>query len=208
MQGDDKHAGNKILLQFGCLWLLAALALAWCLVGLGFDIPPFHALFPGKYQRVLQAHLDFLIMSALILGFYGARSPLPWHVRWAMGVGAFTNSSLFLLMALFPGWTDHSRGRTIHPRISGLYAVQHHAHQLRFWQGRGDGPGDRPCARSDAAEKRRHVSRVAFRNSGHRLFNCIAWGQRRARGLSRKSKTRSERAPSPSCALSFSGAPK
>ena len=28
MQGDDKHAGNKILLQFGCLWLLAALALA------------------------------------------------------------------------------------------------------------------------------------------------------------------------------------
>jgi len=103
MQGDDKHAGNIILLQFGCLWLLAALALAWCLVGLGFDIPPFHAIFPGKYQRVLQAHLDFLIMSALIFGFYGARSPLPWIVRWAMGVGAFTNSSLFLLMALFPG---------------------------------------------------------------------------------------------------------
>lgn len=103
MQSDDKHAGNIVLLQFGCLWLLAALALAWCLVGLGFDIAPFHALFPGKYQRVLQAHLDFLIMSALILGFYGARVPLPWHIRWAMGVGAFTNSSLFLLMALFPG---------------------------------------------------------------------------------------------------------
>ena len=41
-------------------------------------------------------------MSALILGFYGARAPLPWHVRWAMGVGAFTNSSVFLLMAIFP----------------------------------------------------------------------------------------------------------
>ncbi|MCB4811309.1 hypothetical protein LG204_08270 [Methylovorus menthalis] len=26
----------------------------------------------------------------------------PWHVRWAMVVGAFTNSSLFLLMAIFP----------------------------------------------------------------------------------------------------------
>ncbi|ARN80855.1 hypothetical protein [Methylocystis bryophila] len=103
MQGDDKHAGNVILLQFACLWILAALVLAWCLVGLGFDLAPLHALFPGKYQRVVQAHLDLLIMSALILGFYGARAPLPWHVRWAMGVGAFTNSSLFLLMALFPG---------------------------------------------------------------------------------------------------------
>ena len=103
MQGDDKHAGNVILLQFACLGILAALALAWCLVGLGFDIPPFHTIFPGKYHRLVQAHLDFLIMSALILGFYGARAPLPWHVRWAMGVGAFTNSSLFLLMALFPG---------------------------------------------------------------------------------------------------------
>ncbi len=102
MQGDDKHAGNVILLQFACLWILAALAVAWCLVGLGFDIPPFHTLFPGKYHRLVQAHLDFLIMSALILGFYGARAPLPWHVRWAMGVGAFTNSSVFLLMAIFP----------------------------------------------------------------------------------------------------------
>ena len=102
MQGEDKHAGNVILLQFACLWILAALAVAWCLVGLGFDIPPFHTLFPGKYHRLVQAHLDFLIMSALILGFYGARAPLPWHVRWAMGVGAFTNSSVFLLMAIFP----------------------------------------------------------------------------------------------------------
>jgi hypothetical protein len=102
MQGDDKHAGNVILLQFACLWILAALAVAWCLVGLGFDIPLFHTLFPGKYHRLTQAHLDFLIMSALILGFYGAKAPLPWHVRWAMGVGAFTNSSVFLLMAIFP----------------------------------------------------------------------------------------------------------
>jgi hypothetical protein len=103
MPGEDRYAGNVVLLRFACLWLLAALVLAWCLVGLGFNIGLFHALLPGKYLRVLQAHLDFLIMSALILGFYGARVPLPWHVRWAMGIGAFTNSSLFLLMALFPG---------------------------------------------------------------------------------------------------------
>ena len=41
-------------------------------------------------------------MTALILGIYAAKVPLPWHVRWAMVVGAFTNSSLFLLMAIFP----------------------------------------------------------------------------------------------------------
>ena len=141
MQGDDKHAGNVILLQFGCLGILAALALAWCLVGLGFDIPPFHALFPGKYHRVLQAHLDFLIMSALILGFYGARAPLPWHVRWAMGVGAFTNSSLFLSDGVISGArSGNARGGTLRDAVSRLHALQHHAHELWIRQGRGDGP--------------------------------------------------------------------
>ena len=41
-------------------------------------------------------------MSALILGYYATRVPFSWHVRWAMVVGAFTNSSLFLLMGMFP----------------------------------------------------------------------------------------------------------
>jgi hypothetical protein len=84
------------------LWLLAALALAWCLVGLSFDIPLVKALLPGKFARARQAHIDLLLMTALILGIYAAKTPLPWHVRWAMVVGAFTNSSLFLLPAIFP----------------------------------------------------------------------------------------------------------
>jgi hypothetical protein len=58
----------------------------------------------------LQAHIDFLLMSALILGFYGARVPLRWHVRWAMVVGAFTNSSLFLMMAIFPALDPNGVG--------------------------------------------------------------------------------------------------
>ena len=41
-------------------------------------------------------------MSAIILGFYGTRVPLPWHVRWPMVIGAFTNPGLFLLQALYP----------------------------------------------------------------------------------------------------------
>lgn len=94
--------GNIILLRGACLWLLAALILAWCLVGLAFGVPIFKSIFPGKYTRVLQAHLDFLIMTALIFGVYATRTPLPWHVRWAMVIGAFTNSSLFVLQAMFP----------------------------------------------------------------------------------------------------------
>lgn len=101
-QQDARHAGNIVLLRGACLWLLMALLLAWCMVGLNFGVEPLKAIFAGKFTRLLQAHIDFLLMTALILGIYAARVSLPWTVRWAMVVGAFTNSSLFLLMAIFP----------------------------------------------------------------------------------------------------------
>jgi hypothetical protein len=99
---DPQPIGSVLLLRGAALWLIMALILAWCLVGLGFGLPLLKEIFQGKYTRLLQAHLDFLLMSALILGVYAAKVPLPWHVRWAIVVGAFTNSSLFLLQALFP----------------------------------------------------------------------------------------------------------
>ena len=102
MQKSDSHAGNIVLIRGAALWMLMALLLAWCMVGLNFGVAPLKALFAGKFLRLLQAHIDFLLMSALILGYYAAKISLPWHVSWAMVVGAFTNSSLFLLMAIFP----------------------------------------------------------------------------------------------------------
>ena len=102
MQEIDNHAGNIVLIRGAALWMLMALLLAWCMVGLNFGVAPLKALFAGKFLRLLQAHIDFLLMSALILGYYAAKISLPWHVSWAMVVGAFTNSSLFLLMAIFP----------------------------------------------------------------------------------------------------------
>jgi len=93
---------NIILLRGAALWVLVALVLAWCLVALNMEAPLMSAIFPGKFSRVLQAHIDFLLMSALLLGFYGTRVPFAWPVRWAMVVGAFTNSSLFILQAAFP----------------------------------------------------------------------------------------------------------
>lgn len=94
--------GHLVLLRGACLWIVMALILAWSIVGIYNDISFFRTLFAGDVKRVLQAHLDFLIMSALILGFYAAKVALPWHVRWAMVVGAFTNSSLFMIQAIFP----------------------------------------------------------------------------------------------------------
>ena len=104
----DKHAGNIILIRGAGLWLIMALILAWCMVGLNFGVYPLHEIFVGKFTRLLQAHIDFLLMTALILGIYAAKVPLPWHVNWAMVIGAFTNSSLFLLMAIFPALDNPS----------------------------------------------------------------------------------------------------
>lgn len=97
---------HHMLLRGAALWLLMALLLAWCMVGLNFGVAPLKAVFAGKFTRLLQAHIDFLLMTALILGIAASRTRLPWHVRWAMVIGAFTNSSLFLLMAIFPA-LDH-----------------------------------------------------------------------------------------------------
>lgn len=96
------EASNILLLRGAALWLLVAILLAFCLVGLSFGVPFLKAIFAGKQTRLVQSHIDFLLMTALILGFYAARVPLHWTVRWAMVIGAFTNSSLFLLQAIFP----------------------------------------------------------------------------------------------------------
>jgi hypothetical protein len=93
---------NIELIRGAALWLLVALALAWCLVGLSLGVPVLKAIFAGKQTRLLQAHIDFLLMTALILGICAAKAPLHWTIRWSMVLGAFANSSLFLLMAIFP----------------------------------------------------------------------------------------------------------
>jgi len=102
MNNGQAHGGNTLLVRGAAVYLLIALALAWCLVGMNFGVEPIKWIFPGKVSRILQAHIDFLLMSALLFGFVAAKVKLPRHVRWAMIIGAFTNPSLFILMAMFP----------------------------------------------------------------------------------------------------------
>ena len=97
----DRHSGNIVLLRRAALWLLVALILAWSLVAWGIGVPIIRSTFES-YERLLQAHISFLLMAALIFGIYAAKVPQPWHVRWSIFVGAFTNSSLFLFLSVFP----------------------------------------------------------------------------------------------------------
>ncbi|MFA5985467.1 MAG: hypothetical protein WC782_15730 [Methylococcaceae bacterium] len=101
MYQNNHHASNVVLLRGATLWLLVALVLAWCLVFMKMQLPFITVVFKD-FHRLLQGHLDFLLMSALIFGFYGAKVPLPGSVKWSMVIGAFTNSSLFLLQSIFP----------------------------------------------------------------------------------------------------------
>ncbi|MGR8936119.1 MAG: hypothetical protein ACU837_17345 [Gammaproteobacteria bacterium] len=123
MERNSILAGDTLLLRGAALWLLTALLLAWCMVGLGFDVAVLKTLFQGKFSRLLQAHLDFLLMSALLFGFYAAKVTLPRHVRWAMVVGAFTNSSLFLLQAVFPALETPFSAEGLFPAAFRVYLI-------------------------------------------------------------------------------------
>jgi hypothetical protein len=71
------NSPNIVLLRGAALWLLIALVLAWCMVGLNFDVHFLKAIFLGKQTRLVQAHIDFLLMTALILGFLRGTDSAP-----------------------------------------------------------------------------------------------------------------------------------
>jgi hypothetical protein len=99
---EDKHAGNVILLRVACITLLIALVLAWCLV---FTIPmkiPFFLNIFKNTDKLLSAHLDFLMMTMLLLGFYASKISLPKYVLWPMAIGSICNPTAFILNSIFP----------------------------------------------------------------------------------------------------------
>lgn len=100
---DDKHAGNVIILRTASITLLIGLVLAWCLV---FTIPmkiPFFLDIFKDTDKLLSSHLDFLMMTMLLLGFYAAKITLPKYVLWPMAIGSIGNPSLFLIESLTDG---------------------------------------------------------------------------------------------------------
>lgn len=97
----DKHAGNVILLRTASITMLIALILAWLLVMSRFKIPVVIETFES-FDSLLSSHLDFLMMTMLLLGFYASKIPLPKYVLWAMAIGSIGNPLAFLLGSMYP----------------------------------------------------------------------------------------------------------
>lgn len=93
---------NAILLRTAGLTLIIGLILAWCLVfSVPLKLPVFLEIFKDT-ESLLSAHLDFLMMTMLLLGFYASKLPLPKFVMLAMAIGSIGNPTLFLIGAVAP----------------------------------------------------------------------------------------------------------
>ncbi len=97
----DHSADNVLLLRVGCITLLIALVLAWCLVLSGMEIQFVLDIFKSK-KALLSSHLDFLMMTMLLVAIYATRIPLPMYVQWPTAIGSVTNPTCFLLESIFP----------------------------------------------------------------------------------------------------------
>ncbi|MDX8340428.1 hypothetical protein SLH46_14595 [Draconibacterium sp. IB214405] len=118
---------DKLLFRAVGLYIIFGLLLAWCLVGKYSALPWVEKILPGNPHRILQGHLDFLLMSALILGASATRVRLSWHIRWSMVIGAFTNSSSVIVFAMFPsadpGSEAYISGLPVNNMISFLMRI-------------------------------------------------------------------------------------
>ena len=99
------HNYLSVLVVTGSLCLLITLVLAWCLVGVRSSAL-MKRLFPN-YQNLLKAHLDYLMMTGLLMIFFllfnhFGVSPSRLVV-FAMSVGSFMNPVGFILLAIKPG---------------------------------------------------------------------------------------------------------
>ena len=105
------HIESSILVVAGSLSLTVTLGLAWCLAGLRYMSSEFlKKLFPN-YQYLLKAHIDFLLMTGLLMVFFllfahFRVSPTP-VVLLAMSIGSLLNPSGFLALAIKPNLRQH-----------------------------------------------------------------------------------------------------
>ena len=94
----------SVLVVVASLCLLITLALAWCLVGIRSSAF-MKRLFPN-YQYLLKAHLDYLMMTGLLMIFFLLFSHFqvspPAFVVLAMCTGSFMNPVGFIALSIRP----------------------------------------------------------------------------------------------------------
>jgi hypothetical protein len=98
------HNYSNVLVATGSLCLLITLVLAWCLVGVRSSTF-MKTVFPN-YQNLLKAHLDYLMMTGLLMIFFllfnHFRVSPPPLVVFAMSIGSFMNPVGFIALAMRP----------------------------------------------------------------------------------------------------------
>lgn len=98
------HSYSSILVVTASLCLLITLALAWCLVGVRSS-SFMKKLFPN-YQYLLKAHIDYLMMTGLLMIFFllfdHFRMAPPAFVVFAMSAGSFMNPIGFIALSVKP----------------------------------------------------------------------------------------------------------
>jgi len=103
------HNYSNALAGVGSLCLTITLVLSWCLVGVRSS-KFMKALFPN-YQYLLKAHMDYLLMTGLLLIFFllfdhFGLSPSP-VILGAMSLGSLMNPVGFLALAMKPNLRQH-----------------------------------------------------------------------------------------------------
>jgi len=88
-------------------------------------------------DKLLSAHLDFLMMTMLLLGFYASKITLPKYVIWPMAIGSIGNPTAFILNSVFPDSTSPLIGVFIYTTITlttigfGLAAIKVFRYSLK-----------------------------------------------------------------------------
>jgi hypothetical protein len=102
---------SSILVVAGSLSLTITLGLAWCLAGIRYMETGFlKRLFP-HYQYLLKSHIDYLLMTGLLMVFFllfahFRVSPSP-VILVAMCIGSLLNPFGFLVLAMKPNLRQH-----------------------------------------------------------------------------------------------------
>lgn len=95
---------SATLVVVGSLCMMLALVLAWCLAG--FRTSAFMKRVFPNYQYLLKSHIDFLMMTGLLLIFFLLFAHFgltpPAFVVIAMSVGSLGNPLGFLALAIKP----------------------------------------------------------------------------------------------------------
>lgn len=103
------HNYSNLLVVAGSFCMMVALALAWCLVGVRSSAF-MRSVFPS-YQYLLKAHIDYLMMCGLLIGFSllfaQFRLSVPAVIVVPMIAGSLMNPIGFLVLAVKPKTNQH-----------------------------------------------------------------------------------------------------